>query len=176
MSGNGLPGLSHVDHAALTVPDLDAAIAFYGEVIGGRLLYRVGPFDARELPREADGRDWTAARVNVPDARLWIAMLQIGGNLMLELFRYERPADARRIPPRNGDWGGHHLAFKVADIEAAIAHLRRHGVSIMAGPTAIGEGPLAGLRFVYFLDPWGNQLELVEYRRLGYMSEPAARA
>lgn len=30
------------------------------------------------------------------------------------------------------------------------------------------EGPAAGLRFNYFLDPWGNQLELVEYKTLPF--------
>src|SRR5690242_9060513 len=119
MGQGGLPGLSHVDHAAVTVPDLDAAVRFYSEVIGGKELYRIGPFDAAELPHAPDGRDWTEAHVNVPGARLWIAMLQIGANLMLELFRYERPHDARTVPPRNCDLGGHHLAFKVADIDAA---------------------------------------------------------
>ena len=32
----GIPGLQHVDYAALTVPNLDEAVAFYCEVIGGR--------------------------------------------------------------------------------------------------------------------------------------------
>ena len=61
----GLPGLSHVDHVGLTVPDLDAASRFYCEVIGGDEVYRLGPFDAAEIPRMADGRDWTAAHINV---------------------------------------------------------------------------------------------------------------
>src|SRR4051812_42804641 len=116
MTTKGLPGLSHVDHAALTVPDLDAAVRFYCEVIGGTELYRVGPFDAAAMPRGPDGRDGTAAHATARGARLTIAMLQIGSTLMLELFRYEKPEDARQTPPRNCDWGGHHLAFKVADI------------------------------------------------------------
>ena len=31
----GLPGLSHVDHVGLTVPELDIAVKFYCDVIGG---------------------------------------------------------------------------------------------------------------------------------------------
>ena len=53
----GLPGLSHVDHVGLTVPDLDAAVGFYCDVFGGHELYRLGPFDAAEMPRMSDGRD-----------------------------------------------------------------------------------------------------------------------
>jgi hypothetical protein len=35
----------------------------------------------------------------------------------------------------------------------------------MAGPIEITEGPAAGQRIIYVLDPWNNQLELVEYDR-----------
>ena len=160
----GLPGLSHVDHVGLTVPDLDAAVRFYSEVIGGVELYRIGPFDAAELPEMDDGRDWTEAHINVAGARLTIAMLQVGPNLMLELFQYDAPGDRRKAPPRNCDWGAHHIAFKVADLDAAKEHLAGHGCRLMAGPIVLDQGPCAVTRVNYVLDPWGNQLELVEYQ------------
>lgn len=164
----GLPGLSHVDHVGLTVPDLDAAVRFYSEVIGGHELYRIGPFDAAEMPRMKDDRDWTEAHINVAGARLTIAMLQVGPNLMLELFQYEKPADQRRTPPRNCDWGGHHVAFKVADLEVAKKYLAGKGCKVMAGPIVLDQGPCATTRVNYVLDPWGNQLELVEYTRQAF--------
>ncbi len=160
---NGLPGFSHIDHVGLTVPDLDAAARFYCEIIGGHELYRMGPFDAAEMPRMADGRDWAEAHVNVADARLTIVMLQIGPHLMLELFHYERPENARTTPPRNCDWGGHHIAFKVTDLEIAKTYLAANGCRVMAGPIVLEQGPCAPMRVNYVLDPWGNQLELVEY-------------
>jgi len=159
----GLPGLSHVDHVGLTVPDLDGAVRFYSEVIGGQELYRIGPFDAAEMPRMPDGRDWTEAHIGVAGARLTIAMLLIGPNLMLELFRYEQPADQNKTPPRNCDWGGHHIAFKVENLEAAKNYLADRGCSVMTGPIMLDQGPCATTRVNYVLDPWGNQLELVEY-------------
>lgn len=163
MHTKALPGFSRVDHVALTVPDLDAAVAFYTDLLGGTELYRLGPFDAAEIPPMPDGRDWTEAHVNVPGARVMIAMLQIGEGLRLELFRYEKPVLARTEPPRNCDLGGHHIAFKVEDIAAATTHLKNKGLRIMAGPIELRDGPAKGLRAQYFLDPWGNQLELVEY-------------
>lgn len=159
----GLPGLSHVDHVGLTVPDLDAAVRFYCDVIGGHELYRLGPFDATEMPRMGDGRDWAEAHINVAGARLSIAMLSIGPNLMLELFQYDRPAGRREQPPRNCDFGGHHVAFKVENLEAATDYLGSRGCTVMAGPIVLDQGPCATTRVNYVLDPWGNQLELVEY-------------
>ena len=175
MSGSGIPGLSHVDHVALTVPDLDAGVRFYRDVIGGVELYRVGPFDAAALPRMSDGRDWTEAYLGVAGARLSLAVLQIGSNLMLELFQYDRPSDKRSVPPHNCDTGGHHLALKVADIAAAVSYLRSKGVTVMEGPVTMETGPTAGLKWIYFLDPWGNQLELFEYGQLPFEASSPVR-
>lgn len=163
MHSQGLPGFSYVDYVALTVPDLDAAVVFYTDLLGGIELYRLGPFDASELPRTPDGRDWTEAHLNVPGARVMMAMLHISDHLRLKLFRYDEPANARTEPPRNCDVGAQHIAFKVQDIAVATAYLKRKNLRVMAGPIELREGPAKALRVQYFLDPWGNQLELVEY-------------
>lgn len=154
--------LVRADHVGVTVPDLDAAVAFYTDAFGAVELYRQGPFDAAEIPPTADGRDWTEAHVDVPGARLRFAVLRLGEDFMLELFEYERPDDAARNPPRNCDAGGHHLALRVEDIDAACEFLRRRGVRLLER-IEIDEGPAAGLRANYVLDPWGNYIELVEY-------------
>jgi glyoxylase I family protein len=163
----GLPGLETIDHVGITVPDLNAATRFYCDVLGAEELYEMGPFDSEELPASADGRDWTEAHVNVPGARLSFRVLRVGDTL-LELFEYERPKGAE-TPPRNCDAGGHHVGFKVRDLDAARAYLEGMGVDVLAGPIEIPAGSPGGpMRVNYFLDPWGNQLELTEYGRLGY--------
>ena len=141
MKLTGIPGLSHVDHVGLTVPDLNAAVTFYCSVIGGVELYRVGPFDSATLPRMQDGRDWTEAHLGVAGARLTLAMLQIGSNLMLELFQYDKPDERKMSPRRNCDQGGHHLALKVANIQEAVSYLRDKGVGVMEGPVTMPSGP-----------------------------------
>lgn len=166
MEPETLPGLIRADHVGITIPDLDDAVAFYTTTLGGVELFRQGPFDAAEIPRTADGRDWTHAHVNVPGARLRFSVIQFGEGFALELFEYEKPLDAGRTPPRNCDVGGHHLALRVHDIEAACAFLRERGVRLMER-IEIDEGPAAGLRANYFLDPWGNHFELVEYTSQG---------
>ena len=99
MNGSSLAVLG-ADHIGLTVPDIDAAVAFYTDAFDARELFRMGPFDAADLPRSTDGRDWTDTHVNVPDARLRFAVLELAPGLRLELFAYERPVDARTEAPR----------------------------------------------------------------------------
>ena len=48
----GIPGLQHVDHAALTVPNLDEAVAFYCEVIGGTELHQSPSPGIPQVPGE----------------------------------------------------------------------------------------------------------------------------
>ncbi|MFJ9371004.1 VOC family protein [Nocardia sp. NPDC101769] len=151
------------DHVGITVPDLEAGIAFFADLFGARELYRLGPFDSAELPAAGDGRDWTAAHVNVPGARFTLAMLQLPDGVLLELFQYDQPEGAEPIPPRNNDIGGHHLAFAVTDLDAAVERLRARGLELMNGPIVVDDGPVAGLRVQYFLSPWGMQLELVQH-------------
>lgn len=159
-----IPGLEGLDHVGLTVPNLDDAVAYYSTLLGATEIFRLGPFDSREMP-EQDGRDWSSAFVNVADARFTLAMLELPDGSRVELFQYDRPSDRRTTPPRNCDRGGHHIAFKVTDLDAVLARGSSVGLRFMAGPIVIDQGPAAGQRVIYALDPWDNQLELVEYER-----------
>jgi catechol 2,3-dioxygenase-like lactoylglutathione lyase family enzyme len=149
MNGSSL-AVMRADHVGLTVPDLDAAVAFYTDAFEARELFRMGPFDAADLPRSTDGRDWTETHVNVRDG------------LRLELFAYERPADVHTTAPHNCDVGGHHIGLCVEDLDTATNVLRGRGVTVLE-PIVIDEGPMAGTRSAYAVDPWGNHLELVAY-------------
>ncbi len=159
-----LPGLEGMDHVGITVPDLDSAVAFYCTLLGAQEIFRLGPFDARDFDL-VDGKDWALAHVNVADGRFTLAMLEYANGSRLELFQYDRPTERPSSPPRNSDLGGHHIAFKVSDLDAVLAIAGSFSLTFLAGPIEINEGPAAGQRIIYVLDPWGNQLELVEYER-----------
>lgn len=161
MNGSSLAVIG-ADHVGLTVPDLDAAVAFYTDAFDARELFRMGPFDAADLPRSADGRDWTETHVNVRDARLRFAVLELAPGLRLELFAYERPTDVRTTAPHNCDVGGHHVGLRVEDLDTATSLLRNRGVTVLE-PIVVDDGPTAGTRSAYAVDPWGNHLELVAY-------------
>ena len=174
----GLPGLAGTDHIGFTVPNLEEAVHFFVEVIGCEPFYELGPFRAHG--------NWMEEHLNVhPDAvmkRLKFLRCRNGPNI--EIFEYEAP-DQNREQPRNSDVGGHHLAFYVDDIDAAVAYLKSKGVRVLGEPTVRTMGPSAGQSWVYFLAPWGMQLELVSFpngkayeretsRRLWHPADPGA--
>jgi catechol 2,3-dioxygenase-like lactoylglutathione lyase family enzyme len=151
---NGLPGLAGTEHVGFTVPDLDAAVAFFTEVIGCTKAYEIGPFMADD--------DWMARQLGVhPRAVLRkLAMLRCKTGPNFEIFEYE-VAGQVVTPPANSDVGGHHLAFYVTDINTAVAYLKSCGLTVQGDVVTMQDGPSKGLSWVYFLSPWGMQLELV---------------
>ncbi|WP_433259793.1 VOC family protein (plasmid) [Streptosporangium sp. CA-135522] len=149
-----IPTLRSVDHVAFTVPDLDAAIAFFVDHTGGELIFRDGPF----VDEAGDGM---TRRLNV-DARAGctLAMVRLG-RLNLELFEYTAPEQST-TQPRNSDIGGHHLALYVDDVDTAHAYLSSvPGVTLMEGPNGVADdSPVFGQRWFYFTTPWGLQMEI----------------
>jgi catechol 2,3-dioxygenase-like lactoylglutathione lyase family enzyme len=154
---DGIPTLRGGDHVGITVPDLAEAVDFFKDVIGCAEFYPLGPF-------RADEGTWMQDHLNVHPRAVIEAMrlMRCGYGLDIELFQYSAPEQAK-APPRNSDIGGHHIAFYVDDMTAAVEYLRKRGVRVLGEPTTMTEGPSAGETWVYFLAPWGLQLELVSY-------------
>jgi len=155
------PVFIEADHVSWTVANADEVASFYKEVFGATELFRMGPIDAADIPVGEDGRDWMESHVGVPGAKLMLIMLKLTDNLNFQLVQYDKPSDRRTDLPRNCDLGGHHLGIKVDDVEKASRYLAAHGCRPM-DIIAIEEGPLAGKKNLYVLDPWGNQLEIVD--------------
>jgi len=152
----GLPGLRGTDHIGFTVPDLDQAVDFFVNVLGCEPFYDLGPFQAED--------DWMEVHLNIhPRAvmkRLKFLRCKNGSNF--EIFEYTAP-DQKLEQPKNSDVGGHHLAFYVDDMDAAVEYLKSKGVRILGEPTVRTAGPSGGQTWLYFLAPWGMQLELVSF-------------
>lgn len=152
----GLPGLRGTDHIGFTVPNLEQAVDFFVNVIGCEAFYELGPFQADD--------DWMLEHLNVHPRAVMkkLKFLRCKNGANLEIFEYESP-DQNCRQSRNSDVGGHHLAFYVDDIDAAIEYLKSKGVRILGTPTKRNTGPSGGQTWVYFLTPWDMQLELVSY-------------
>ena len=138
-------------HTGISVADLDRSIAFYRDVLGMRVV-------KTEPERSTRGE-----KLGVPGAVIQIAVLEYGNGCSFELIQYKQPPSPGSAPPINMT-GSVHIAFKVDDIAAQVKRMQALGVSFVGGPEycAIDEGPLAGWKWIYFKDPDGTNLELIE--------------
>jgi len=169
VESNGIPGLRGTDHIGFTVPNLDDAVDFFVNVIGCEPFYELGPFQSDD--------DWMQAHLNVHPRTVMkkLRFLRCKNGSNFELFEYDAP-DQNTNQPKNSDIGGHHLALYVDDFDAALSFLKSKGIRILGEPTVRTAGPSAGQTWVYFLSPWGMQLELLSYPDgKGYEEETSRR-
>ncbi|HEV2776550.1 MAG TPA: VOC family protein [Solirubrobacteraceae bacterium] len=111
-----------INHVALEVGDIDAALEFYGDLFGFELRGRHG-------------------------ARM--AFLDAGDQFVALSAPRGAPADDDR-----------HVGFVVDSREAFVAAARAAGVALLPG------------RGTRFLDPWGNQIEVVQYDEVQFSKTP----
>ena len=128
-----------LDHAGLSVEDLDRALGFYGRAFGFESEF------AFDLPYEIRG-----------------VMLRLPTGGRLELF--ERPGSSgglRADTPLDAlaTRGYGHVALDTADIDGTYALALEAGASERVSPRP---SPEPGVRFAFVADPEGNLVELVE--------------
>jgi catechol 2,3-dioxygenase-like lactoylglutathione lyase family enzyme len=145
--------LKAVHHVGLVVRDLDRSIYFYHDLLG--LPFANEPTPWFEGPALEQG-------VGVPGARLRQVSLWVGANSTMELIEYGNRPESSSAPVPNNYLGAAHVCFKVNDVAATKAELEGKGVAFYSDVNVVDEGPLAGWRWVYFSDPDGLALELVE--------------
>ncbi len=129
---------TEIDHVAVAVRDLDAAIAWHAEVFGMELVHR-----------EAVERDGVEE-----------ALLRVADSYLQLLTPTRDDSPVARFLERRGE-GIHHIAYRVDDCQAALT------AAIEAGARAIDPVPRPGGRgtTVGFLHPagaFGALIELVE--------------
>jgi catechol 2,3-dioxygenase-like lactoylglutathione lyase family enzyme len=158
-AAEGMPGMRGHDHTGITVPDIKAAEAFFVDVLGCQKAMSFGPFADDKGTFMQD-----TLSVHPRAVIKQITMVRCGAGSNIELFEYTSP-DQKIAMPKNSDIGGYHIAFYVDDIQKAAAYLKSKNVTTFAGPLPVNEGPAAGQTILYFLAPWGMQMELISYPR-----------
>jgi catechol 2,3-dioxygenase-like lactoylglutathione lyase family enzyme len=141
-----------VHHTGIIVSDLERSIGFYHGVLG--LDFANEPSPVFDDPALGDA-------VGVPGAALRQVTLRAGDD-QVELLEYLRPPSPISTPMPQHALGAHHVAFRVDDIRAKVRELRARGVQFLSDVNVVDEGVLAGWRWIYFTDPDGITLELVE--------------
>ncbi len=139
-------------HTGITVSDLERSVQFYRDTLGLQLVVE---------PTLPSGGDELSRALDVPEANLRLAVFRIG-QASLELLQYLNPVSPLDAPAPLHALGAMHVAFRVSDIEAEVTRLASQGVRFNGPIQENTEGPLAGWRWVYFRDPDGISLELIE--------------
>ena len=115
------PRMVGINHVAIQVGDIDAALAFYGEIFQYTLR----------------GRGENNAFIDLGDQ--FIALMQ---------------------GPASGKLEQRHFGIVVDDRSSVRARAEAAGATVLDG------------RFLDFLDPWGNRIEVVEYANVQFSQAP----
>jgi methylmalonyl-CoA/ethylmalonyl-CoA epimerase len=97
-----------IHHVGVAVSDLDVAVATYERLFGGRLEHRE----------------------RVEDQGVEAASMRVGESRVELLAALGDDTPVGRFLAKRGE-GMHHIAYEVADVEAALTHLAAQGVELI---------------------------------------------
>jgi methylmalonyl-CoA epimerase len=130
--------ITEIDHVAIAVRDLDAAIAWYQSALGARVAHRERI--------ERDGAEE--------------ALLKVAESFIQLLSPTTDSSPVARFLERNGE-GIHHVGYRVADCAAALERMRAAGAQLIdAMPRAGSRGTTVA--FVHPRSAFGTLIELVQ--------------
>jgi catechol 2,3-dioxygenase-like lactoylglutathione lyase family enzyme len=135
------------DHVALSVRDMEGAIAFYRDVIGMDVVFDRS-FDAP-----------MARLIGEPGTEVRIVHMKLADSVV-ELFDYRHPPGREPRPDaRQSDYGLTHIGFLVEDFWGTYERLVARGVSFLGEPVEIRPG-------VYVAYFRGAEYEVCEMREI----------
>ncbi len=150
--------IERIDHVNLVVRDLEGMIAFYTQVLGFRVTKRVTIHG-----------DWVDRVVGLAGVEAEVVYLEMEADTWVELIRYAAPPGAAAAGvERPNTFGIRHLAFRVNDMDKAVATLQAAGVALAGAVETVPTSQVTYTgdvrkRLVYFRDPEGNLLEFCSY-------------
>ncbi|OBH23597.1 lactoylglutathione lyase-like lyase [Mycobacterium sp. E342] len=146
--------ITGVAHTGVCVPDCEAAVAFYRDVLGLRVLSPPYVMTGNAI------RDDMGELVADPSMKAAIVGFDDDGDRVLEVIEY-LGEDGRAGGRALTDHGLSHVGLICADLDATRAELERRGVRFLVN----GIAEVAGVRTTWFADPWGVVFILVEKSR-----------
>ena len=144
-------------HIGISVPDLEAAVKFYAEVLGWYVIMEPTTIteddsDIGQMCTDVFGANWKSFR---------IAHLSTGDRVGIELFEF--PGNQR--PENNLEYwktGTFHFCVQDPDVEGLVEKIKAHGGKqrMPIRHYYPGEKPY---RMVYVEDPFGNVFEIYSH-------------
>ncbi|KXH47417.1 hypothetical protein CSIM01_05354 [Colletotrichum simmondsii] len=144
-----------INHIGVSVPDIEAVVKWYSEIMGFVLV---------------NGKIKHIKRSETPDAGIFkiypdslqevkLGFMATGNGVGFEVFEFVDPAYKKAEDFAYNVGGFFHLCVTDAEPEALLARAIQAGASKIGEPTL---NPLSGSRCLYFKDPWGNVLEILD--------------
>jgi methylmalonyl-CoA epimerase len=130
--------LTEIDHVAIAVNDLDAAIGWYEEMFGATVAHR-----------EVVERDGVEE-----------ALLKVADSYIQLLTPLSADSPVAKYLERNGE-GIHHVGYRVDDCAAALGALQAHGVRVIDSVPRPGSRGTT-VAFVHPKAAFGTLVELVQ--------------
>jgi methylmalonyl-CoA epimerase len=136
--------LTDIDHVAIAVHDIDAAIAWYADTLGAQVVHRE----------------------DVVSDGICEALIKVGDSYIQLLTPTREDSTVAAFLERRGE-GLHHVAYRVVDCAAALEAVKATGARV------IDEVPRPGSRsttiaFVHPKTSFGTLIELVEESTLSH--------
>jgi catechol 2,3-dioxygenase-like lactoylglutathione lyase family enzyme len=142
-------------HTAICVPDVHAAVQWYSEIMGFRVLSP--PYRMEGAQIEQDMGELVPAPVVVHAAIVGFD----NDDRVIELIEYPTAGGMIPSPSERPDitsFGITHMGFVCDDIAATRRELESRGVEFLT----TGIAGVAGLKTTWCRDPWGTVLILIE--------------
>jgi glyoxylase I family protein len=125
--------IEKIHHVAILTDNYEVSKRFYTEVLGFEVIAEV--YRAKRQSYKLD--------------------LSVNGVYQIELFSFPEYRERASFPEAKGL---RHLAFAVADVEAAYLYLKEKSVDVQE----VRVDEYTGKKFLFFNDPNGQPLELYE--------------
>lgn len=127
-------------HVGLSVPNVEESIAWYKKMLGFEVVTRM-----------TQGSGMIVGHIK--RGNCYIELFQVAGAKPLPEYRRDPSADLRVH-------GTVHMAFQVADVQAAVKELKAKGAEIAMNPV-----DTPGVAFAFIRDNSGNCFELIQYKK-----------
>ena len=139
-------------HTSYTVIDMRTTLKFYRDMLGFKVV--------NERPEVTN--NYFRKIIGFPDAVVHAVLLEIPGtDHLLELLEYKIPkGNPQDLTPNNP--GSSHICYIVDDLKTIYSRLVDNGVEFISPPVYLDEGPNIGGWSLYFKDPNGIVVEMME--------------
>jgi catechol 2,3-dioxygenase-like lactoylglutathione lyase family enzyme len=142
-------------HTGVCVPDCEAAVAFYRDVLGLRVLSPPYVMTGNAI------REDMGELVSDPSMKAAIVGFGGDGDRVLEVIEYLNVDGSGGAARALTDHGLSHVGLVCEDLDATRAELEAKGVRFLVG----GIADVARVRTTWFVDPFGVVFILVEKSR-----------